>query len=118
MDNYVNAQTMFALVQSMQRRQLRSLKVPQQRLVINPTSRQISEKKIWKKLTNKFTKRYLRPEVSPVRTFCYGTTTYEEHSLQDDIYLEFLAMFGNISLEERVRMMNGIQLLEWALLEQ
>ena len=93
----ISPQMMQQLIRATMRRVVRSKRVPQHRFLIDPRTRTIHTKTVNKKLSNQFDKRFMVPEVSLVRTFAYGSSSFEHDSandIPDQIFLENLAMTG------------------------
>lgn len=103
LSQYINAKVMHQLVRCTMRQNLKTRFIPQQRFAIDPQTRTIQAKTVKKKLSNRFDKRFLFPSVSLVRTWAYGTSSFDQDSnndIPDQIYLENLAFMGATITDE------------------
>ena len=98
----VNSDTMYNFVRGLQTNQHRQTNVPQFQMKIDGVSKKICGKMQDKKLqTHAVAKRFVKPEVSPTKTFAYGLTSWHQVNgdLCDRLYYRNLDCLGITTLE-------------------
>ena len=94
----INSNTLRQCVQALQQQQEIQMKCPQFGLRINPKNKKRNAQTINKKLQPQpVAKRFIRPDISPVKTFSYGVTNWENvnNDIIDDLYYRNISFRGS-----------------------